>query len=160
MGVNWKFVFILSHQGSFRHITARFCSSLLVLAQYDSTFFFFSLLPYGAMPSPLKERVRRCCFCSYLARIVFSPLDGLQETVFSSRFFFLFFNLGPVSPEEGQVFSYFVLVFVSFEEFSYIFWPKEVSSAASSGSFSGLSIVWDCWECCYSVDPKVSISSL
>ena len=40
MGVNWKFVFILSRQGSFRRITARFCSSLLVLAQYDSTFFF------------------------------------------------------------------------------------------------------------------------
>ena len=53
------------------------------------------------MPSPLNERVGRCCFCSYLVRLVFFPLDGLWGIVFSSRFFFLFFNLGPVPPEEG-----------------------------------------------------------
>ena len=96
---------ILSRQGSFWHVSARFCSSLLVLAHLSSSrhisarlgtlwlilqhhgfswltmtrlfFFFFFFLPRGAMPSPLKERVGRCCFCSYLVRLVFFPLDGL-----------------------------------------------------------------------------------
>ena len=115
---------VSAHLGSSRHIVAHLATSRLFLAYSDSTSFFF-FLPGGAMPSPLNERVGRCCFCSYLVRLVFFPLDGLWGIVFSSRFFFLFFNLGPVPPEEGQVFSYFV----------FVFWPGEVSSAVSSGSF-------------------------
>ena len=39
---------------------------------------FFSSLPGGVMPSPLKERMGRCCFFFFnLARLVFFPLDGL-----------------------------------------------------------------------------------
>ena len=46
---------------------------------FSFLFFSFSFsLPGGAMPSPLKERMGRCCFFFFnLARLVFFPLDGL-----------------------------------------------------------------------------------
>ena len=96
IGSSWL---VSAHLGSSRHIVAHLATSRLFLAYSDSTSFFF-FLPGGAMPSPLNERVGRCCFCSYLVRLIFFfSLDGLWGIVFSSRFFFLFFNLGPVPPE-------------------------------------------------------------
>ena len=78
---------VSAHLGSSRHIVAHLATSRLFLAYSDSTSFFF-FLPGGAMPSPLNERVGRCCFCSYLVRLVFF----FRLMVYGGSFFLLGFS--------------------------------------------------------------------
>ena len=81
------------------------------------------------MPSPLKERVGRCCFCSYLVRLVFFPLDGYGRSFFLLGFSFCFSTSVLFRPRRVKFFL------------SFCFWPGEVSSVASSGPFLDLAFV-------------------
>ena len=75
---------------------------LFSLQDHLSCMFFSFSLPGGAMPSPLKERMGRCCFFFLIWRgYYFLRLMVYRRLFFLLGFSFCCFNLGPASPEEG-----------------------------------------------------------